>query len=175
LVEESWRLLACAGCDDVTLEKTSSVVLDGEELTDVEFYPERRKTHHRAKLYRNLPLRLSRIYAETISAHNNELHILTAAGLRALLEGICYYKGIKGNNLSEKIDALGTYLPKNIVESLHTFRFLGNLALHQLEQPKKDDLSLAIEVIEDLLNYFYELKYKASRLRKPMDTKKKGT
>ena len=42
----------------------------------------------------------------------------------------------------------------------------GNQAVHQLEAPNPNDARLAIEVMEDLLNFLYELDYKASRLRK---------
>ena len=60
---------------------------------------------------------------------------------------------------------------KNIVTGLHGFRFIGNTALHRLNPPKKDDLRLAIEVSEDILNFLYELDYKASRLRKAGERK----
>lgn len=54
----------------------------------------------------------------------------------------------------------------NIVESLHGFRFMGNEALHELNPPEKKNLNVAIEVSEDLMNYLYELDYKASQLTK---------
>ena len=41
---------------------------------------------------------------------------------------------------------------------------MGNKAMHELEPPSRDDLKLAIEVIEDLMNFLYELDYKASKL-----------
>jgi hypothetical protein len=42
---------------------------------------------------------------------------------------------------------------------------MGNDAVHELEAPKHTELALAIGVMEDLLNFFYELDYKASQLR----------
>jgi hypothetical protein len=54
--------------------------------------------------------------------------------------------------------------PQNIVTNLHTFRFMGNIAVHELTPPKRQDLLLAIEISEDLLNFLYELDYKAVRL-----------
>lgn len=41
---------------------------------------------------------------------------------------------------------------------------MGNEALHRLTPPSRQDLRLAIEIIEDLLNFLYELDYKAQRL-----------
>ena len=43
---------------------------------------------------------------------------------------------------------------------------MGNVAAHELEAPNREDLKLAIEVIEDLLNFLYELDYKAQQLKK---------
>jgi hypothetical protein len=77
------------------------------------------------------------------------------------LEGICAEKGIEGRNLHTKIDGLKVYLPANIVDSLHRFRFVGNEAAHELQAPTEAELRLAIEVMEDLLNFLYELDYKA--------------
>jgi hypothetical protein len=62
------------------------------------------------------------------------------------------------------VDALVSLLPKNVVESLHGFRFMGNTAIHELTPPDRNDLRLAIAVSEDLLNYLYELDYKAKSL-----------
>ncbi len=43
---------------------------------------------------------------------------------------------------------------------------MGNKAAHELEAPNESELTLAIEVMEDLLNYLYELEYKVRRLPK---------
>jgi hypothetical protein len=112
-----------------------------------------------------LPTHLEQIYREVVETFNGGSLILCAAGLRALLEGICkdISPGHKGN-LSKRIDALASLIPSNIVHNLHSFRFLGNGAVHELARPAKRDLALAIEVIEDILNILYELDYKSDRL-----------
>jgi len=98
--------------------------------------------------------------------YNEQAPILCTAGLRALLEGICQDKRIKGRNLKAKIDGLKAILPsRNIIRNLHHFRFMGNDAVHELAAPKPNELALAIGVIEDLLNFLYEMDYKASQLR----------
>ncbi len=91
-----------------------------------------------------------------------------------LIEGICDNKKIKGKNLEDRINGLVGYLPQNIVANLHGFRFMGNEALHKMTAPKPEDLRLAIEVSEDLLNYLYELDYKVSRLTAKVGNKAKG-
>jgi Domain of unknown function (DUF4145) len=55
-------------------------------------------------------------------------------------------------------------IPANIVENLHGFRFMGNVAIHERTAPERDDLRLAIEIVEDLLNFVYDLDYKAKQL-----------
>ena len=52
-------------------------------------------------------------------------------------------------------------LPENIVRNLHGFRFMGNRAAHELEAPFSGELQVAIDLIEDILNYLYDLDYKA--------------
>lgn len=167
--EMTYALWACAGCDAGTLETamTSVALRDGEEqIYDITFFPPRASADLPHKIFRKLPRPLRSIYRETVDAYNQQLNLLCAGGLRALIEGICGDKGIKGKNLEARIDGLTGLLPKNIVDHLHAFRFIGNEALHELAIPKRPDLRMAIEVSEDLLNFLYELDYKASQLPK---------
>jgi hypothetical protein len=166
--EGVYRLWACAGCESGLLEICwTNVTLtrdDGSQEYTYEYYPKRASHEIEAKMFLRLPQKLQKIYKETIQAFNEGIDLLCTAGLRALLEGICEDKNISGSNLEKKIDALVGLLPKNIVESLHSFRFMGNTAIHELTPPDRADLWLAIEVSEDLLNYFYELDYRARSL-----------
>jgi hypothetical protein len=156
------KLWICGGCERVTLQE---ITLDegGEEIGS-EFYPSREKHYLIRKSFLQLNSKLSQIYEEIIICYNNASTILCATGLRALLEGVCADKGIAGKSLFEKINNLHTLLPGNIVESLHIFRFIGNEAVHQLNTPSIDQLRSAIEVMEDLLNFLYDLDYKASNI-----------
>jgi Domain of unknown function (DUF4145) len=82
-----------------------------------------------------------------------------------LIEGVCADKRVEGN-LEHKIDGLIKFVPNlNLIQALHNFRFAGNEAAHRLGALKADDARLAIEVMEDLLNFLYELDYKALRVR----------
>ncbi len=147
-----------------------------EDDEEQEYFPERSKKFLVPKPYFKLKIALSDIYNEAITCYNGKAPILCAAGLRALLEGICQDKRIKGKNLKVKIEGLKTRLPnKNIIRNLHHFRFMGNDAVHKLTAPKSNELALAVRVIEDLLNFFYELDYKASQLRGMRRSKKPKT
>ena len=137
-----------------------------DEEQNFAYFPKRSRNVWAAKTYSKLKPELTAIYQEAISCYNAGALILCTAGLRALLEGICQDKRIKGRNLKAKIDGLNAILPnKNIIKNLHHFRFMGNDAIHELTSPKPGELTLAISVIEDLLNVVYEMDYKASQLR----------
>ena len=170
-----YRFWTCMGCDDAVLEREYSnadMAFDNENAL-ISYYPRRTQYALVAKPYTKLKPKLTALYKEAITCYNHQALILCAAGLRSLLEGICQDKRIKGTNLKTKIEGLAVVLPnKNIIRNLHHFRFMGNEAVHELAAPKPAELALAISVIEDLLNFFYELDYKASQLREMRRTKK---
>jgi len=161
------RFWVCAGCERGTLEEYYIFDVsekDYEQWIETYFFPERSMFHIKGKQFKQLPEKLTTIYQETLRGYNNKLGVLCAIGIRALLEGICANKNIQGANLELKIDNLRTILPENLVTNLHSIRFIGNEAAHELTVPDPDDLKLAIEICEDLLNYLYDLGYKASLL-----------
>ena len=166
---EQWQysLLICRGCETALLQEEYVSHTNDTEIEDVReisFHPEREKRTLPFKIFRQLNPKLARIYQEVITTFNHAAPTLCAVGLRALLEGICADKGVEGKTLYNKIDGLKAHLPANIVESLHRFRFIGNEAAHELQAPAESELRLAIEVMEDLLNFLYELDYKARNL-----------
>ena len=171
----AYRLLVCMGCECGVLQQEYSnsemSYWDEDndqsvEFSDISYFPERSQHDLAPKLYSKLKSTLTTLYKEAITCYNQKSPILCAAGLRALLEGICHDKKIKGKNLKAKIEGLKSILPnKNIIRNLHHLRFMGNEAVHELAAPKRTELTLAISLIEDLLNFLYELDYKASQLR----------
>lgn len=170
--EEEFNFWVCAGCETGLLEdRYSDITMFSEDgvhfFETIGIFPPSSNQTLPLKRFKKLPERLAVIYRESIMAFNADLDILCAAGLRALIEGICADKGITGRTLEKMIDNLEAYLPPNIVSNLHGFRFIANDALHELNTPRKYDLRLAIEVSEDLLNFLYDLDYKASQLPKP--------
>jgi hypothetical protein len=163
-----YRFWICAGCESGTLEECwtmmGNVDESGRQIYQSIFFPKRTAQDIKKKSFRRLPRKLDKIYGEMIQAFNENLLTLCAAGLRTLIEGICEDKGVKGKTLEDKINGLVAILPQNIVAGLHSFRFMGNEALHAINAPRPGDLRLAIEIGEDLLNFLYELDYKASQL-----------
>lgn len=171
-----YRLWRCAGCDTCTMEDyyTADYMMmdpnddteEGDQYYERIYHPKRASTIRPVKYFIRLPAKLNTLYREVLDSYNESLRLLCAAGLRSLVEGVCADKGITGRSLEEKIDGMKGLLPESIVKNLHGFRFIGNRAVHELEAPQASELALALEVIEDILNFLYSLDYKASLLGK---------
>lgn len=104
-----------------------------------------------------LPSPIKEIYIETISAFKANALILTAGGFRAIIEALCNYLKIKKGNLEERINLLHNkgYLTLSESKRLHSIRFLGNDALHEIEKPKKAQLDILLEIINHLLSNLF--------------------
>jgi len=154
---------------------------NGERIT---LYPKRSNNTRAIKEYWEVPNNLRRIYRESIDCFNNDSFTLTAAGLRALIEGLCAVLGItdgpkeitkKGGtkeikrfkNLEAKISGLHEkgFLTENSAGVLHEHRFMGNDAVHELAQPSRDELALAIEIIEHTFDEIFEIPAKSDELK----------
>jgi hypothetical protein len=160
----------CAGCETATLEwqELFGTPESGYEQEDGEptFFPTRSNDTIRPKRFFKLNPELRQLYYEVIRCFNTDSLILCTIGLRALLEGICKDKSCAGKDLMERIDNLFKVMPSlNLIEGLHHFRLAGNDAVHDLQSLTRDDARKAIEVMEDLLNYLYDLDYKATEMR----------
>lgn len=178
-----YKFWVCRGCDTSMLEETYTDpgIYDHEaeehiDSTSTTFYPQRIYRIRAQKQFRHLDEKLESIYQEVIVGFNAGVKIGCSMSLRALLEGICVNKGITDWGLEKKLIKLeeGHHLPSNIVECLLSFKFMGDDAAHKLEAPSKDELELAISVMEDLLNFLYEAKYelalKAKKLAKTRES-----
>lgn len=159
-IEESeWSFLVCCGCDAPTME--GKINDCGQEYENI-YYPERKILHKRQKkAFRHLDRNLKKIYQEVFLAFEQELMIVTAMGIRALLEGICVSQGIddqKGRSLHNKIEKLKELpqIPESIIDSLHQIKFIGNEAAHRLDHSDKDSLTKALDLLEALIFHLYE-------------------
>jgi hypothetical protein len=163
----AYRFWICMGCEHGLLQRTYTNDFMQDDDEEYDFFPPSSREALFPKTFAKLKPHLQAIYKEAIVCYNQEALILSAAGLRALMEGLCQDKRIRGRNLKEKINGLNRLLPnKAIVRDLHQFRFMGNEAVHELSAPKAFAIKLAIEIIEDLLNFFYALDHKANNLRR---------
>jgi len=168
-----YNLWICQGCGTATLQEActaQALVSDSghQAWWTYDFHPRRLKEGWQGKSF-SMPLKLGITYQEVVESFNAGLVTLCAIGLRALLEGICVDRGITDEvawGLGEKIDKLGAcgYVSSQLATNLKSFKFIGDSAAHRLEVPEPEDLKLALEVIEELLTFFYSLDWKAQCL-----------
>ncbi len=110
-----------------------------------------------------IPYTCRSIYEETeFSLANNQV-LLSAMGLRALIESICNSQEQFGNikfksdNLYEKINELVNKkkLTEESGEILHKIRGIGNESTHELKPTNISHLKIAFDIIENLLVMLY--------------------
>lgn len=183
-----FEIVKCLGCESLSFRTCSINSETEDELWDpiptISVYPKRGSEILQIKSYLNIPVNLKRIYKETIDSFNNDNLTLCGAGVRALVEGLCKENHITGGivenqnngkysekrktNLQGKINGLAEEgkLTEKSAELLHEHRYLGNTAIHDLSIPSKEDLSLAIEILENVLDSLYEMPDKGSQLKR---------
>jgi len=182
---QTWQIIRCRGCDNISFLLTTTKE-DGEGIiTEEEVYPP--KQIRQQKLFVEAPDKIDQLYRETIDAYNGNMNLFCAGGLRALVEAICLDQNItdgpkkdritgellvksgqvlRGKTLDCKIEGL---LEKQIItpiqtKTLHQHRFLGNEALHELKTPKHEDLHIAIDLFEHIMEEIYSINAKTINL-----------
>lgn len=162
------EIIQCQGCKSLSYRKASTNSEDidysesGERYSNVEevLYPPRiegRTSIGSGEWY--LPVAVRSNYHETLQALLANSPVLTAIGLRALIEAVCKEKEAKGQDLLKKIDDLranGVLTPGG-AEILHRIRTLGNKAAHEVKPHSAQQLALAMDVVEHLLKDVYIL------------------
>ncbi|TFY91276.1 DUF4145 domain-containing protein [Pseudomonas nabeulensis] len=180
---EENEIIQCLGCEEVSFRicSTNSEEYDHDYdsgdryyIPTITYYPGRalgsKIIDHWA-----LPWEISAIYKESRTAVENELFIIGGIAIRTLLESICTDVQAKGRNLVQKIDDLHvrSLVTKEGVETLHKIRLLGNRAAHKAKAHSKDQLLLALEVIEHILIGTYIIPGRAKAIFKNLNDVKK--
>ncbi len=175
---ESHQIVQCAGCDDISFRRTSSCTenidpITGDLAENETLYPERAQGRKPIEGYEDFPHKTKRVYLETLKALSSGMPLLAAIGLRALIESICLEQKTKSRTLAKGIDELAAngLLSQKQAEFLHSHRFMGNVAAHEIEAPKPEHLIAALEIAETLLKTIYILPEIAEQI-KPKTKKK---
>lgn len=192
-----YQVIQCRGCETLSFRHRSWFSEDfnpefGEDGYTENLYPKRGGGTRSTKSYMNVPFGLRRIYREVIDTFNNDSATLCAAGLRAIVEGICADQGIvdgpvekpkkgggkqivRATDLAGKISGLNEkgLLTTSSAQTLHEHRYMGNDAVHQLDRPSVEELRLAIEIVEHIFEQLYEIPEKAMELKAKMAKRKK--
>jgi hypothetical protein len=170
--EDSFQIIQCEGCKKISFRRihTNSEDIhqvgtdDWEPDIHENLYPRRIAGRKRIKDDHFLPLEVRQIYEETAEALENGQRVLTGVGLRAIIETVCKDKSAAGNNLAKKIDDLQAkqMLTSDEAQILHKLRVFGNEAAHEVKPHNEEQLTLAMDVVEHLLQgaYIYPIKVK---------------
>lgn len=172
---EKNQIIQCLGCETVSFRVASTFSEDWDFDRDgnayynetVKYYPARSEGLKAINSYL-LPENVQRIYEETVLAIENEQNILAGIGIRALVETICKDLNAEGDSLFQKIESLGakSIITNEGISTLHKFRALGNNAAHEVKKHNKQQLSLAIQIIEHMLDGTYIIPHRVSEVFK---------
>lgn len=157
-------VVKCRGCDTVSFRREFHDI-DGAYLNDqgdwevsidVTNYPRVKKGSIKTD---DLPKVVKEIYTETCSAYRDEAFTLAGMGFRATIEAICNHQGIVGKELSNRINNLAVkgLISKKDSSRLHSIRFLGNDAAHDIKKPSIENLDAALVIVEHLIATVYTL------------------
>src|SRR5260370_23053412 len=119
----------------------------------------------------NLPPTVLTAFEEAISCHANRCFTASAIMVRKTLEELCLDRQATGNNLKERIRALGTkvVLPQELLDGLDDLRLLGNDAAHiesqEFTKVGKAEVDIGIEFAKEALKAVYQYSALLTRLR----------
>ena len=115
-----------------------------------------------------LPPQIREVYEQTRSAIIQNLPILAGIGVRAIIETVCKEQNTSGRDLATRIDALASLqlIARKEAQILHSLRFMGNAAAHETKAHSAEELNIALNIVEHLLNTVYLLERQQERLQK---------
>jgi Domain of unknown function (DUF4145) len=118
-----------------------------------------------------LPATVVAAFEEAILCHSNRCFIAAAIMVRKTLEELCLERNATGNNLKERIRALGSkvVLPKELLYGLDDLRLLGNDAAHiesqEFNKVGQEEVEIGIEFAKEVLKAVYQYSALLGRLR----------
>lgn len=171
---DTWAVVQCQGCLTNSFhhrnEDFEQVYEDFEGdlqhvISDTS-YPSVIQNHRPLSATHHLPDLINTIYQQTVKALSQHAYVLASIGLRATIEAVCNSLDVSGTNLQKRIDSLfkAGYVSNGDKKRLHAIRFLGNDAAHEIKQPKRTEILVALEIVEHLLNTVFILESRAKGL-----------
>jgi hypothetical protein len=119
----------------------------------------------------NIPTAVTQAMEEAIKCHATECYMASAVMVRKTLEELCADRGAEGDNLKQRVAALGdkVVLPKDLLDGLDDLRLLGNDAAHveskEYDNIGKEEVEIGIEFATEVLKATYQLSDLVTRLR----------
>ncbi|MFJ2285278.1 DUF4145 domain-containing protein [Pseudomonas iridis] len=161
-----FEIIRCMNCDSISFRKESSNSEDFyydpeteeyDSRCDISLYPNRTAGRFKIDGHWHLPPDVRAAYEEVISAVNGGQPILAGLGVRVLIEVICRDQCAAGKSLLSKIDDLKVrgVLTFAGADILHKLRSMGNESAHEAKPSSDKQISLAMDVVENLLQSVY--------------------
>ncbi|EHU4934893.1 TPA: DUF4145 domain-containing protein [Vibrio parahaemolyticus] len=157
-------VVKCCGCETVSFRTEFHDVEaayptdydDWEVPIEIDNFPKQEKGTIDTN---NIPDVVKNIYSETCNAYRDEAYTLAGIGFRATIEAICNDQEIRGKELSTRINQLSSkgLISKRDSMRLHSIRFLGNDAAHDIKTPSVESLEAALIITEHLITTVYTL------------------
>ncbi|OMF76645.1 DUF4145 domain-containing protein [Paenibacillus glucanolyticus] len=179
--ESQWHIIKCGGCNTVSFRSEFHDIESGYPVRDpysgqeewevpitVETFPKAQK-FRLIEGSEHIPDAIYKAYKQTLSAYKEEATILVGIGCRAIIEAICTDQSANEGNLEQSIDKMSSkgVLSKQDANLLHSIRFLGNDAAHEIKEPSLEQLNVTLKIVEHLLYSLYILPKNAEKI---MDT-----
>lgn len=157
-------IVKCRGCDCVSFKKVEMDLEAAYPTADGEWdIPQTTSLYPKAAIGKMLPWDMpdivASIYNETCQAYSEGSWTLAGIGFRATIEAICKDLSISGKELSVRINNLASkgLISKKDSSRLHSIRFLGNDAAHDIKKPSEESLRAALIIVEHLITTVYVL------------------
>lgn len=167
----TYQVVQCRGCETKGFRHYSADYEQAYPVSDTEWefpentatYPKFDSDHAPLENMYEVPDIVRSIYFETRLAIQEDALTLASLGLRGTVEAICNDLKITGSNLASRITKLSTQglISKKDAERLHAIRFLGNDAAHEIKKPKLPQITVAVKIIDHLINSIYLLEKEA--------------
>lgn len=177
---DTWRVVQCLGCLTIgfhhTHEDFDDVEKDAEGRIEhqviVEAYPRVLSNHKGLEALYFLPPVIRKIYEQTLRALGEQANVLASIGLRACIEAVCNQLRIAAASLERRIDLLfkAGYVSNGDKKRLNAIRFLGNDAAHEIREPNRGEMRIALEIVEHLLKTVFILESRATGLELVAET-----
>ncbi|NTX65939.1 DUF4145 domain-containing protein [Myxococcus sp. CA051A] len=162
-----YQIVQCLGCDTFSFRRhyeDYGSPVDNEDGTvspsiSTNTYPSFLKSRLALHEFSPVPEVVRAIFTETINATKEGALTLAGIGFRAVIEAICNDKGIPGKDLQKKISALAQkgMISKLEEKRLHSIRFLGNDAAHDIKRPSQESITTVLKITEHLIENIYTL------------------
>ncbi|MCS0335858.1 DUF4145 domain-containing protein [Vibrio diabolicus] len=157
------QTIQCLGCQTVSFRTVSTFSEDFEFDYEGVYHPETIKYYPgRVEGVKSLeshllPYTIQQIYKETVLSLENDQFILAGIGIRAIVETICKDLEAEGRDLYSKINTLKdrSIVTQEGADTLHKLRVLGNSAAHEVKAHNSQQLELALQIIEHMLEGTY--------------------